>query len=88
MDTKMKLPPLSVNPCFGDYGVFGADLVHLTEAEAHEVKDRCNAAPKLVEAIRKLLERRTRLDDHDGVLCVDAELAELSAILKETGAEK
>lgn len=83
MDTKMKLPELRVGidqqSLSLSYVIRASGLGGMNDKQASEVIARCNAAPKLVEAIKQYA--------LEAGLQPWREQA-LRAILKETGAEK
>ena len=83
MDTKMKLPPLRermIDAAYQEWGAAGS-YDTLTREQAAEVISRCNAAPKLVEALK----REMGWAQHNGDIRA---IERIQAILKETGAEK
>ena len=87
----MKLPELRPYEDLGMVGIYGDKIDSLTRADALEVISRCNAAPKLVEA----LEWCVNVGHGNGRAGGEVEPMEFEAcmdyaqaILKETGAEK
>ena len=87
MDTKMKLPELRVGidqqSLSLSYVIRASGLGGMNDKQASEVISRCNAAPKLVEALRQLacLGNGDKPGNSEGNRIAQA-------ILKETGAEK
>ncbi len=81
MDTKMKVPEWIAWKHPGTGWVLEHPDGEVTEAELLEVIARCNAAPKLVEALK----REMGWAQHNGDIRA---IERIQAILKETGAEK
>lgn len=92
MDTKMKMPELMALGSMGEKntavvrGILGKPL---TYAEALEVIDRCNAYPKLVEALKTYGEHLYKCPclPSNGQAEPEECTCGLTAILKETGAQ-